>query len=200
MGLAVLMYAQDYDETLCMGVDQPGFPTSNNNFLGWWIGKLQPYVKNLAIFDCPSSGLMSTGQAVVDYRYTEYGANSCGVFSGWRLSGNTGYWDSQNGVCKNVTGPLRLAEAQEPARVPIITDTAISATRGQWHFYCWSHANRIHSGGVVFALLDGHAKWSKRDQALAGYTLNPRDPAYAGRGTDGKDTGCSNTWDSTPER
>jgi prepilin-type processing-associated H-X9-DG protein len=136
----------------------------------------------------------------VDYRYTEYGANTCGVFSGWRFINGVRWWDDQNSVCKNVTGPLRLAEAQEPARIPIITDTAIRTDRGQWHFYCWSHANRIHSGGVVIALLDGHAKWHKREQALTQYTLNPRDPAYNGRGRDGNDLGCSNVWDSTPER
>src|SRR5206468_297059 len=152
------------------------------------------------IFDCPSSNLIDIHAATVNWRDTEYGANTCGVFSGLRISGTNISWDSQNSCCKNVTGPLRLAEAQEPARVPIITDTAISATRGQWHFYCWSHANRVHSGGVVFVLLDGHAKWSKREAAMANYTLNPRDPTYDGRGLDHKDTGCSNTWDSTPER
>jgi prepilin-type N-terminal cleavage/methylation domain-containing protein len=197
-GLAVLMYTQDYDETLPIGYDQ--FIVSNNNMAGWWIGKIQPYVKNLGIFDCPSSSLMDTSRPVIDYRWTEYGVNSCGVFSGLRISGTTVFWDNQNSVCKNVTGPLRLAEAQEPARIPIITDTAQRTDRGQWHFYCWSHANRIHTGGIVVVLLDGHTKWSKREQALAGYQLNPRDPAYTGRGTNGADGGCSNLWDSTPER
>ena len=42
--------------------------------------------------------------------------------------------------------------------------------------------------------MDGHTKWSKRDQAMANLTLNPRDDDV-GRGTDGRDTGCSSTWE-----
>ena len=85
LGTAGMMYAQDYDETLPIGYDQ--YIVGNNNMAGWWIGKIQPYVKNLGIFDCPSSSLMDTSLPVIDYRYTEYGVNSCGVFSGLRLSG-----------------------------------------------------------------------------------------------------------------
>jgi prepilin-type N-terminal cleavage/methylation domain-containing protein/prepilin-type processing-associated H-X9-DG protein len=199
MGLATLMYAQDYDETLPMGRDQPGFAASTD-VRGFWIGKLQPYVKNLAMFDCPSGSLYNSSSNVLDWSRTEYGANSCGVFSGWRLIRGNMVWDSQNSTCRFVTGPLRLAEAQEPARVPTITDTAMRPDRGMWHFHCWSHANRVHTGGIVLAFLDGHAKWHRREQALSAYTINPRDPAYNGRGRDGNDLGCSNLWDTTPER
>ena len=50
----------------------------------------------------------------------------------------------------------------------------------------------------MIALLDGHAKWHKREQALTGYTSTRATLTYTGRGTDGKDTGCSNTWQLDP--
>lgn len=195
MGLAVLMYTNDCDELLPLGFDEPAFRASRDQH-GFWVGKIEPYTKNWQIFNCPSSELFTTIQAWNRY---EYGCNSC-VFAGLRGTGPSFFWDSQNGVCRNMSGPLSLAEAQEPARVPIITDNALFPTVGLWHFYCWSHANRIHSGGVVLLFLDGHSKWHKREMGLGAYTINPRDPAYNGRGRDGNELGCSNLWDSTRER
>jgi prepilin-type N-terminal cleavage/methylation domain-containing protein/prepilin-type processing-associated H-X9-DG protein len=53
VGLALQMYAQDYDETLPLGNVVAGFnePNAPPNFLG----SLVPYTKNLGIFACPSS-------------------------------------------------------------------------------------------------------------------------------------------------
>src|SRR5262250_2612097 len=45
MGLAVLMYVQDYDETFPIGAQADW----NNS----WPTKVQPYIKNLAVFRCP---------------------------------------------------------------------------------------------------------------------------------------------------
>jgi prepilin-type N-terminal cleavage/methylation domain-containing protein/prepilin-type processing-associated H-X9-DG protein len=193
-GLAVQMYAGDYDEVLPLGYDE--FLIKARDEQAFWVGKIAPYVKNHQVFDCPSSNLFKTIQLSNLY---EYGCNSC-VLAGLRIFKGQQAWDNQNGICLNMTGPLRLAEASEPARVPIITDTAFFANTGLWHFYCWSHANRIHSGGMVFAFLDGHTKWHRREQGLQGFLINPRDPAYAGRGLDGQEKGCSNLWESTMAR
>jgi prepilin-type N-terminal cleavage/methylation domain-containing protein/prepilin-type processing-associated H-X9-DG protein len=194
MGLAVHMYAQDNDERVPMSYDEFTF-AGGGGYKGWWVGMVEPYIKNGGIFNCPSSSLFTTYQDLGNWQRHEYGANSC-VLAALRNFG----WDNQNGVCKNMTGPVHLAEAQSPANIPIITDTAFLTTQGIPHFYCWSHCNRIHTGGVVLAFLDGHTKWQKREMGLGQYTINPRDPAYNGRGSNGAEGGCSNVWDSTPER
>jgi prepilin-type N-terminal cleavage/methylation domain-containing protein/prepilin-type processing-associated H-X9-DG protein len=202
LGMGVTMYVGDYDEVLPMMVDQPAqlagvLPVWKYH----WMGKIDPYVKTTQIYNCLSSDLFKGDINVTAVpNQMEYGANSC-VFIGWRQTGAAPFWDTQNNICKNAgMGAMKLAEAQEPARVPAFTDTALRTDRGMLHWYCWSHANRIHNGGVVLAFLDGHAKWQKREMGFNQYTINPRDPTYIGRGNDGKETGCSNIWDSSTER
>src|SRR5262249_9178713 len=50
MGLALSMYVQDYDETYPWAI---GLPADTNPA---WGGLISPYVKNLAVFQCPSQG------------------------------------------------------------------------------------------------------------------------------------------------
>jgi prepilin-type N-terminal cleavage/methylation domain-containing protein/prepilin-type processing-associated H-X9-DG protein len=51
IGIAALMYAQDYDETMVTA-----WRMSNNQDGTTWGDMLMPYVKNLQLLDCPSSG------------------------------------------------------------------------------------------------------------------------------------------------
>ncbi|HZP81200.1 MAG TPA: DUF1559 domain-containing protein [Chthonomonadaceae bacterium] len=57
MGLALMMYVQDYDETYCPAYYY-GNPYSSGNLdltgIYQWSGLIQPYTKNLGIFICPS--------------------------------------------------------------------------------------------------------------------------------------------------
>jgi prepilin-type N-terminal cleavage/methylation domain-containing protein len=60
IGTAMLMYAQDYDETLCPPFTNPAaFPGANpepvNAGAFGWADMLTPYVKNAGIFQCPSN-------------------------------------------------------------------------------------------------------------------------------------------------
>ena len=72
IGLAVIQYAQDYDE-----IQVPAYSFSNtaasSNF-SFWPGLLQPYAKSQQIFVCPDS------KEVIDWvqgglSYTQYGMN-----------------------------------------------------------------------------------------------------------------------------
>lgn len=55
MGLAVLQYVQDYDETWPTGCDYYGDGGANDifDYQATWVGKIQPYVKSVDIFGCP---------------------------------------------------------------------------------------------------------------------------------------------------
>ena len=52
IALGVLQYAQDYDEQYPIGMTSGGADWGNIN--NYWVGKIQPYIKNFAIFACPS--------------------------------------------------------------------------------------------------------------------------------------------------
>jgi prepilin-type N-terminal cleavage/methylation domain-containing protein len=54
IGTAIMMYTQDYDETLPEYWDDNAKP-SNPNPLGYWHNHLQPYIKNYQVFICPSA-------------------------------------------------------------------------------------------------------------------------------------------------
>src|SRR5687768_4108149 len=64
--LALNMYADDYDERVVIGTDQ--FTAQ------FWAVKIQPYIKNEQIFNCPSNENFR-GLIVTDG--FEYGINSC---------------------------------------------------------------------------------------------------------------------------
>src|SRR6476646_1305719 len=51
IGTALMMYAQDYDETIVPNNDQITGVTTTGN----WSDFLQPYIKNHQVFLCPSS-------------------------------------------------------------------------------------------------------------------------------------------------
>ncbi len=53
LGLAVQMYAQDYDEHNMLGWQQPFVNKYSQPGRAWWQYGLMPYVKNLGIFACP---------------------------------------------------------------------------------------------------------------------------------------------------
>jgi prepilin-type N-terminal cleavage/methylation domain-containing protein len=69
LATAILMYAQDYDERLPAG--------SRTTAIGAirWGGQIQPYVKNLQIFTCPSANQFTYGG--VSGPTGGYGYNAC---------------------------------------------------------------------------------------------------------------------------
>jgi len=55
LALAVLMYSQDYDETFPISRWWPEYDPVAPGKQGWAVA-VQPYVKNLGVFKCPSDG------------------------------------------------------------------------------------------------------------------------------------------------
>ncbi len=165
MGLAVMMYAQDYDETLPMASNTGGPFTYNgyNHTAMLWYMAIEPYHKNIQLFNCPSSDVTWRGQYTGD---TRYGVN-CRVT----------YYDN------NPRRGSTLAQIAYPAETVIIADsdwTHSTADYGFSNSYMLTipfHASRFipqrHNGGANLILCDGHAKW---------YTV-ALDPSYAGTGS-----------------
>lgn len=129
-GLAIMQYAQDYDEVMVPawldGTTGAGNGWNGTNS-GWgndnfkWMDLLQPYVKSTQIFNCPSVSAKTIPIYIqaVSAQYGHYAANL-----GYRSSGDTknppfSYYRSDN--VGNV--PIRLSQIQAAATTVMVTET-----------------------------------------------------------------------------
>jgi prepilin-type N-terminal cleavage/methylation domain-containing protein/prepilin-type processing-associated H-X9-DG protein len=172
LGSGLQMYVQDYDETFHKGAGmvvaaQNGFGagTAADPIDGWdnWPWFYGPYVKNIGIFDCPTSP-DGTGDL---------------TSTPWGNDGNYGY--NYSGLTRDQgTPPRSLAEVDRPAETFVFFDagdTQVRAGTNNWNglleeldlnLNC--DANQItsgryskecalrHAGRVNVTYADGHAK------------------------------------------
>jgi len=150
-GLAVMMYAQDYDELLPRHCYQP--PASSNYP---WSYAVQPYVKNTQIFLCPSnSGWRNETNCCGGYTYNLSTSPSAGTVG-----------------CTN----QKMAKIRRPAGLIMITEAPNGDSATAWCGY-WNretdtgdpsnvHATGRHNEGSNSCFADGHSKWLKQDQIL----------------------------------
>jgi prepilin-type N-terminal cleavage/methylation domain-containing protein/prepilin-type processing-associated H-X9-DG protein len=157
LGLATTMYAGDYDEVL---------PTASNlrrlanGRLEEWYDLLPPYVKNNAVFHCPSHP--GNRNAAPTYDNMGYG---------WNHQYLTVNGMSTNATLFNTGGAVSLPAIQSPAETLCIADSGKTPSYPN-NIYCdflyppnsppTQLANRMsdmHNGGANVAFLDGHAKW-----------------------------------------
>jgi len=164
IGLGVLQYAQDYDETLpgiwwnTGNATRPinGWPSENIGTYINWAEKIVPYIKNAQIFQCPDLILTSATQMSYNSFPTAY------IFN---YSLNV---DQSQGRSLGEIG--RPAEIMMIGDGPNQMDTRWSAAymvplynnvpTGSWPLtpqYC--KLCRRHNDGYNFCFVDGHAKW-----------------------------------------
>lgn len=169
IGTGIMMYAQDYDETLPSApfANAPAglwnTPTWNNYGWSYAFILLDPYIKNTQVFGCPSSRKQMVGPAPqinMTYAYSEYiynqgynfssmaalannkyGVASIAVIADSRFSGIFNDWDAGN--TGNATYPTNFL-----ARVALANDTM----------------PRHEGSNFVYA--DGHAKFSPLGQII----------------------------------
>ena len=135
MGLALTMYAQDYDETF------PRVYTANggvNNAARDWKNDIEPYVKNRDVFRCPTR----------QQQWPGYGYNV------WFASGTGTPLASIEYVSKQ----LLVADVQPTnttAAVDRVMPTGCRFSNGDTRF----QAEPRHQNGVMGIFADSHAKW-----------------------------------------
>jgi prepilin-type N-terminal cleavage/methylation domain-containing protein/prepilin-type processing-associated H-X9-DG protein len=153
IGLACLMYAQDYDEKAVGGGGYQGHACC-----GWnWQTKVEPYLKNTAILDCPSQ-TRGGGQYWDDFIIYSYAMPTHGGENIARITEPTNTIMTNDGVHPAVSGARGMAPG----------DCGGLSTGG----WCDNDGiatadDFVHNGGDNCVFFDGHAKWMSFG-ALAG--------------------------------
>jgi prepilin-type N-terminal cleavage/methylation domain-containing protein/prepilin-type processing-associated H-X9-DG protein len=155
IGMALQMYTQDYDETI----------PSSKTYGAWWtkvvpkswpppFAKDQhlPYVKNEAVWFCPSVAL-DKPMHPPSHKTATYRDNQTTYF--WNF-----YCQERGRGSKS-----ELLAARSVASVPYPAEQPM-----WWDIPYWA-ADSVHQKGVNAAFLDGHAKWGRIDVA-EGYSAN----------------------------
>jgi prepilin-type N-terminal cleavage/methylation domain-containing protein/prepilin-type processing-associated H-X9-DG protein len=195
IGLGILQYAQDYDETMT-----PGYQNGSGN-VGPWHGLIQPYVKSIQIFRCPSntttlpnaayvSGSNPTWGGYIPISYKCNGGHNTNGFwaESWCTAPSPMYdgsiadtdcrrpMDSNMAVTHNTAGdyyahPAKLSEFASSAETILVSEIDVTS-RG---FATADDGSDLqvtnHLATTNFLFADGHVK-AMKPAATIGTTKN----------------------------
>ncbi len=176
IGLAIMQYVQDYDETYPQIYDDtiplPATATQPATTATFLADFLIPYMKSMAVWQCPSNAarpVISDGGQPARFRSVQ-----------WH------YTPSMEIIacgCQG-TGGRPIAQVTAPANTVMIAeyDYTKSPQNPQWRsvaygfcgWTCWNSGPsgmypgcQIHNGGVNIIWADGHVKWSRWESMTA---------------------------------
>jgi len=172
IGLGVLQYVQDYDEKLPLMMTRHNvsgsFVPNDANYRGW-SEYVQPYLKSLQIYQCPSDPYPPAPSGDNGYGYTDYGMNNFCTPT----------------ACESYSTGVALATFDSPTLSVMLFelgDGYAANGYGGCSDYNWTSANgnaagqlahaiastnnghynaQIHLDGENVAFADGHVKWMK---------------------------------------
>jgi len=190
IGLAVLMYKQDYDEKYPFGGWRPGTGIGT-----WdWQNSTPTYIKNKAIFRCPSSldddeqqdpTAWSWNRNPVSYLYNnQLGRNRTPLSDAavnepatcWMLMDGHSDWGCPNNACVGVDWLGR------PNTIWLYEDTTFgdraSLVSGwlSWQGFTWGLPR--HNGGSNVCFTDGHAKYIKTNPSVGNLSVADGNALY----------------------
>jgi prepilin-type N-terminal cleavage/methylation domain-containing protein/prepilin-type processing-associated H-X9-DG protein len=154
IGLGILMYAQDFDEKI-MSWKISG--DCNDDLVRPWRHAVYPYIKNTALFICPTS--QWTAYATCSNYHPE--VNAFPIPTSYAVN-DCHDWNVSNGlILGHIIRPAELfllGEAGHNMWRPVLRPDPND--RG-----CANNFPAVHNDGVNITYCDGHSKWSKRDRA-----------------------------------
>ena len=193
IGLGVFQYIQDYDEKFPLAVTGSSSATSTPPV--GWADSIQPYLKSVQIFQCPSESTSPstnpTAQAISGASYTDYWYN--GGLS-WNGSTATYNWATSVSQAALLNSTLTVMNGDGGQTGNNLGDASSRAT-GAGSFGGNGVANPGNAGalnakangnglgggglrhldGIVLSFADGHVKWFKgsgTNNAPTIYVLN----------------------------
>jgi len=158
--LAILMYAQDYDDKIVANATYYDYPPTGGPFYWWW-DATAPYIKNTQVWVCPSKPDVTIGY-------------------GWSYPCMP-YW------CHSSQRVAALAWWNYPAEVMIFGCTRPDGPGGSTYTYSYisyaashwpdpytGHVGIVHNNGSNIGYMDGHAKWLGITQFMRTDTFGQR--------------------------
>ncbi len=150
IGLAMLQYAQDYDERLVSECSNP--PATNGYFC--WRMRVDPYIKNRQTHICPSSTQSTpTGMLINNTSY----AQACHVVSNRAMAELT--QPAVQAMLGEGGNQIHLkpfnASGSGPCGNACCT---VNGTTSLWNGYYFRH-----NEGANITYVDGHVKWQKQE-------------------------------------
>lgn len=162
LGLGILQYTQDYDETMppiytCIGGD------CSNNYV-YWQYLVQPYIKSVQVFVCPSDPAPDplSGNVASSLNISYLGATVDNASSGEDPPFSYAF------PYRQMTGPCKLATIEDPATSAAVVDAGVFETLLGWtdtDLGATSHISKRHFDGANFLFCDGHVKWLKQSRS-----------------------------------
>ncbi len=176
IGTGLMMYSQDYDETLPGNDPSGGYAAGLNLPGGWnapwvagnaatyrnWARDVQPYLKNYGIYKCAST----------TPRTSFSGGN--GPYNECRAAGNLPNCYDTSYALNGIAESRPLAVIPAPADIIFLREFSIYSRTAQARprrtsatstlFVEFNHIlyDYIHSEGTNLLFCDGHAKWKKK--------------------------------------
>ena len=166
IGLGIIQYMQDYDEIL---------PERGGNPNPGWQDRIQPYLKSIQVFTCPSASNLkfnpwsptNTNSAPTG----SYGVNNCGYTgAGATITPTDPPRTGGYGGIFHANPPMHIAEFPQPATTMIFAEAyqtccgdVLGATITSWSGYpalgAWDrYIVARHTGMANLWFLDGHVK------------------------------------------
>ena len=158
IGLGVLMYAQDYDETMPVWCDYAGnyVKGAKDTFI---YTRVRPYLKNIGVYNCPSAPasflMFDELDNVWDAKRTYFSRGSYA----WNYYLADGPWCN----CKDWVRPVRLAAIPASASVVEWADADGSTASPDWAPQIF---RARHNGMMDLTFVDGHSRAMRPEQAF----------------------------------
>lgn len=180
LGLAVLMYTQDYDGKLVLNFGDDG---SGGTTVDWnRFNPVQPYMKNYTVLFCPSAPKhtagsihSSTGAWTSQYGFSTDAGNAMGNRGrNWCAVGYSEKWGGTKSI-DSAPIPSLTCLLGETNYSSSTNDNYVKYGYGSSRFGCVGttsvgNLNRDrHLGGANYTYLDGHVKWLKKEAVDAVY-------------------------------
>jgi len=198
LGLAMAQYNSDYDSQQLPMWTQGNLGGAFTRL--WWMGLLQPYMKNIGLLECPSNPAGWRGFAVWGDPNSGKGLYAACMNAGdsyIRAWGGYGYsWYRTNNVCACPTAYGDRGEISNWVKEESITAPAETIAMGDSNcvglgglpcagalgdpenLAYGESADARHNAGINYLFCDGHVKWMKRRATLS---YRPGDPYYLWR-------------------
>ncbi|RYX84130.1 DUF1559 domain-containing protein [bacterium] len=174
VGLGIMQYTQDYDETMVVIFgDTTNYPTQ---VFPYWIELIQPYVKSRQLFTCPS----------VTSPNARYYQSSNGVAKSYYANAsrtwNNTYNDAVNFGAASMTDrpisdqPVKLASFGSPSQTWVVTEKSDDGGNEPYIPYLNSldlPSNKLtnHLGSSNWLFADGHVKALKPLATVTPYNM-----------------------------